>query len=95
MKKLLFILALVLFATGAVAQQQQPQRRQMNPETFAKERIAGIAKYDYGSFASKIDNTAAIGFSIIRFAIDDIPDTYQLIDAEGNIILKNKLKRVH
>lgn len=45
MKKLLFILALVLFSTGAVAQQQQPQRRQMNPETFAKERIAGIAKY--------------------------------------------------
>ena len=45
MKKLLFIFALVLFATGAMAQQQRPQMRPMNPETFAKERIAGIAKY--------------------------------------------------
>jgi hypothetical protein len=45
MKKLFFIFALVLFATGVNAQQQPPQRRQMDPATFAKERIAEIAKY--------------------------------------------------
>jgi len=45
MKKLFFIFALALFATGVNAQQQPPQRRQMDPATFAKERIAEIAKY--------------------------------------------------
>lgn len=45
MKKLFFLFALVLFATGINAQQQPPQRRPMDPATFAKERIAEIAKY--------------------------------------------------
>ncbi len=49
------------------------------------EYFAGIAKYDYGAFASKIDKTGALGISFIRFAVDDIPDTSELIDAEGNI----------
>ena len=49
------------------------------------EYFAGIAKYDYGAFTSKIDKTGALGISFIRFAIDDIPDTSELIDAEGNI----------
>ena len=49
------------------------------------EYFAGIAKYDYGSFTTKIDQSGALGFSIIRFAVDDIPDTSELIDAEGNI----------
>jgi len=49
------------------------------------EYFAGIAKYDYGAFTSKIDKTGAMGFTIIRFAVDDIPDTSELIDADGNI----------
>lgn len=31
------------------------------------EYFAGIAKYDYGAFAAKIDDKSAFGFSIIRF----------------------------
>jgi len=50
------------------------------------EYFAGIAKYDYGSFATSVqDNTAVIGASILRFGVDDIPDTSELIDADGNI----------
>lgn len=49
------------------------------------EYFAGIAKYDYGTVVAKIDNTRAIGFSLIRFGVDDIPDTSELIDASGNI----------
>lgn len=49
------------------------------------EYFAGIAKYDYGAFAAKIDDKSAFGFSIIRFGVDDIPNTTQLIDADGNI----------
>ncbi|MBI3509249.1 MAG: PorV/PorQ family protein [Bacteroidetes bacterium] len=49
------------------------------------EYFASIAKYDYGAFAHKLDSSSAIGFSVLRFAVDDIPNTTQLIDAGGNI----------
>ncbi|MFC1732992.1 PorV/PorQ family protein [candidate division KSB1 bacterium] len=49
------------------------------------EYFAGIAKYDYAALSAKIDNSSALGFSIIRFAVDDIPNTTELIDNEGNI----------
>lgn len=49
------------------------------------EYFAGIAKYDYGGFAKPIDSTSVIGLSVIRFGVDDIPNTTQLIDADGNI----------
>lgn len=50
------------------------------------EYFAGIAKYDYAAFATAVqDNTAVIGASFLRFGVDDIPDTSELIDADGNI----------
>lgn len=49
------------------------------------EYFAGIAKYDYGSFAAPIDATRTIGVSLIRFAVDDIIDSTDLIDKDGNI----------
>ena len=53
------------------------------------EYFAGIAKYDYLAFASKIDSVSTLGVSIIRFAIDDIPDTRFLYDANGAINYDN------
>jgi hypothetical protein len=49
------------------------------------EYFGGIAGFDYVGFATPIDNTSALGVSIIRFSVDDIPDTTELIDANGNI----------
>jgi hypothetical protein len=49
------------------------------------EYFAGIAKYDYASFGKAIDSSSAAAFSIIRFGVDDIPNTTELIDAGGNI----------
>lgn len=50
------------------------------------EYFAGLARYDYAGIAAAVsDNTAVVGFSIVRFAVDDIPDTSELIDADGNI----------
>lgn len=49
------------------------------------EYFAGIAKYDYGSFAAPIDATRTMGLSVIRFAVDDIIDSTDLIDKDGNI----------
>ena len=49
------------------------------------EYFAGIAKYDYIGLAHTIDEKSAIGFTAIRFGVDDIPNTTQLIDNNGNI----------
>lgn len=49
------------------------------------EYFASIAKYDYGAVAGKIDSSSAFGISIVRFAVDDIANTTQLIDAGGNV----------
>jgi hypothetical protein len=47
--------------------------------------FANIAQYDYAGYAKKIDDRSAWGVSLIRFGVDDILNTTQLIDSEGNI----------
>lgn len=47
--------------------------------------FANIANYDYAAFAMPLDDRSAIGLSLIRFAVDDILDTTQLIDDQGNV----------
>nr|WP_294778126.1 PorV/PorQ family protein [uncultured Flavobacterium sp.] len=47
--------------------------------------FANIAQYDYAAYAKKIDDQSAWGISLIRFGVDDILNTTQLIDSEGNI----------
>lgn len=47
--------------------------------------FANIAKYDYAAYASPIDDRSAWGISLIRFGVDDILNTTDLIDNEGNI----------
>lgn len=49
------------------------------------EYFAGIAKYDYGAFATRIDSSGVLAFSVIRFGVDNIPNTTELIDVNGNI----------
>jgi len=47
--------------------------------------FANIANYDYAAFAMPLDDRSALGISLIRFGVDDILDTTQLIDEQGNI----------
>lgn len=47
--------------------------------------FANIANYDYIAFAKPLDDRSAIGLSVIRFGVDDILNTTQLIDDQGNI----------
>ena len=47
--------------------------------------FANIALYDYAGFAKPLDDRTALGVSLIRFGVDDILNTTQLIDADGNI----------
>ncbi len=47
--------------------------------------FANIAQYDYLAYAKNIDDRSAWGFSAIRFGVDNILNTTQLIDSQGNI----------
>lgn len=47
--------------------------------------FANIANYDYAAFAMPLDDRSAIALSVIRFGVDDILNTTQLIDDEGQI----------
>lgn len=51
--------------------------------------FAGIANFDYASYATPIDSATHLGFSIIRFAVDDIPDTRFLYDVNGALNYNN------
>ena len=47
--------------------------------------FANIAQYDYMAYGSPIDDQSAWGISLIRFGVDDILNTTELIDSQGNI----------
>lgn len=47
--------------------------------------FANIAQYDYIAYAKPIDDQSAWGVSLIRFGVDNIMDTTELIDSQGNI----------
>tara|TARA_R110000851_G_scaffold7469_1_gene28929 strand:+ start:20508 stop:21614 length:1107 start_codon:yes stop_codon:yes gene_type:complete len=47
--------------------------------------FANIANYDYGAFAMPLDDRSVVALSVIRFGVDDILNTTQLIDDQGNI----------
>lgn len=84
-------------ANSVVAQTSSVNSAYWNPAGLVKvdkwlevslmhsEYFAGIAKYDYLGLAHSIDDKSTVAFSAIRFAVDDIPNTTQLIDNNGNI----------
>lgn len=57
-----------------------PQIAAMHAEYFQS-----IAKYDYVAGALPLENNAVVALALFRFGVDDILNTTQLIDAQGNI----------
>jgi hypothetical protein len=52
--------------------------------------FSGIAKYDYAALALPLkNNTQTLGFSLLRFAVDDIPNTLFLVEPDGSINYNN------
>src|SRR5215210_6666957 len=52
--------------------------------------FSNIAKYDYANVAIPIsDNKRTIGLSVLRFAVDDIPNTLFLVEPDGSINYNN------
>ncbi len=49
------------------------------------EYFAGLAKFDQVAGSYQIDDKSVIGIGIVRFGIDDIPNTIDLVDQNGNV----------
>ncbi len=65
-------------------------KEQASVNLMHAEYFSGIAKYDYLSAAKPIqDNKRALGFSILRFAVDDIPNTLFLVEPDGRVNYEN------
>ncbi|MHC1703039.1 MAG: PorV/PorQ family protein [Tenuifilaceae bacterium] len=47
--------------------------------------FSGMASYNHLALGYKPDSSSAMAFSLIRFGVDDIPNTTDLIDGNGNI----------
>ncbi len=72
---------------GLVRQKDNYQAALMHANYFN-----GIANYDYAGISAKIDDKSAIGLSMIRLGVDDIFDTSELIDANGQVDY-NRIKK--
>ena len=70
---------------GLTGVKDNPQATLMHAEYFS-----GIAKYDYAALALPgKDNKRTLGFSLLRFAVDDIPNTLYLVEPDGSINYNN------
>ena len=70
---------------GLVNVKDYPQLDLMHAEYFA-----GIGKYDYGTLALPISGgKRTLGISVLRFAVDDIPNTIFLVQPDGTINFDN------
>lgn len=61
------------------------QKSDIEVSLMHAEYFAGIAKYDYIGVSKRIDSNSVAGISILRFGVDNIPNTLDLIDANGNV----------
>lgn len=70
---------------GLVGVKDNPNAGIMHADYFA-----GIGKYDYAALAIPVQNNKrTIGFSLLRFAVDDIPNTLYLVEPDGSINYNN------
>ncbi|MEO6355719.1 MAG: PorV/PorQ family protein [Ferruginibacter sp.] len=66
---------------GLAGVKDHPEVNLMHAEYFA-----GIGKYDFGSVAIPVqDNKRTLGVSLLRFAVDDIPNTLFLVQPDGSV----------
>jgi hypothetical protein len=70
---------------GLAEIEDNPKAAIMHAEYFG-----GIAKYDFASVAIPIqDNKRTLGISLLRFAVDDIPNTLFLVEPDGSLNYNN------
>lgn len=70
---------------GLTAIKQYPSLYLMHAEYFA-----GIGKFDYAGIAIPLkDEKRVVGLSVLRFAVDDIPNTLFLVEPDGSVNYNN------
>jgi hypothetical protein len=70
---------------GLVYVKDNPQLSLMHAEYFA-----GIGKYDFANLVLPLkDKKRTLGLTLLRFAVDDIPNTVFLIEPDGTINFSN------
>ena len=70
---------------AALTYVKEPQLNLMHAEYFA-----GIGKYDYANLVLPLkDNKRVLGLTLLRFAVDDIPNTIFLVQPDGSINFSN------
>ncbi len=67
-------------AAGLVTSSQKIELAIMHANYFS-----GLAQYDYAGASYKLSDSLALGFAAIRFGVDNIPNTLNMIDENGNI----------
>lgn len=70
---------------GLVNVKDNPQLNLMHSEYYA-----GIGKYDFANLVLPLkDNKRTLGLTLLRFAVDDIPNTVFLVQPDGSIDFSN------
>jgi hypothetical protein len=70
---------------GLVGVKDYPALHLMHAEYFS-----GIGKYDFASIAVPLkDEKRVMGLSVLRFAVDDIPNTLFLVEPDGSVNYNN------
>lgn len=70
---------------GLAGVKDYPSLNLMHAEYFA-----GIGKYDFANLSVPLhDEKRVVGFSVLRFAVDDIPNTLFLVQPDGSINYNN------
>ena len=80
----------VASTTGAYSGYWNPagllkQKSDLEVALMHAEYFAGIAKYDFMAATKRIDSNSVAGITILRFGVDNIPNTLDLVDANGNV----------
>lgn len=61
------------------------QKNDLEVGLMHAEYFAGIAKYDFIGITKRIDSNSVGGLTLLRFGVDNIPNTLDLVDANGNV----------
>jgi hypothetical protein len=70
---------------AALANIREPQLSLMHAEYYA-----GIGKYDFAALALPLkDSKRTLGLTLLRFAVDDIPNTIFLVQPDGSVDFSN------
>ena len=70
---------------AALANIRDPQLSLMHAEYYA-----GIGKYDFAALALPLkDSKRTLGLTLLRFAVDDIPNTIFLVQPDGSVDFSN------